>query len=51
MPSKDTNILSVRVPNQVIARIRGRLNKKGLTLNRWLNKAILDALRSHKKLK
>lgn len=50
MPTKDSTVISVRIRNNILARIESRLQrKKGMTLNRWLTWAILQGLRSHKK--
>jgi len=49
MPTKNTTILAARVPDDTVAEINQRLIKRGMSLNRWLNWAILNALRSHKK--
>ena len=47
MPSKYTTIIAVRVKNDIKDQIERRL--KDMTMNKWLNLAIADRLRSHKK--
>ena len=49
MPTKNTTIVSARVPDVKLAEINQRITKRKMTLNQWLNWAILNGLRSHKK--
>jgi predicted HicB family RNase H-like nuclease len=49
MPTKNSDILCARVDNGIIELARIRAEKRGLTLNAWLNRAIRNALRSHQK--
>lgn len=49
MPSKNTTIVSARIPDKVLTQIKERISRKGKTLNEWLNWAIKQGLRPHKK--
>jgi len=49
MPSKDSTAIGVRIDNEVIAKIRQRANRHGWSFNRWMNWAVFNGLRSHKK--
>ena len=49
MATKDTTVVSARVPDKTLEEINQRVAKKGTTLNKWINKAIKEALRKHRK--
>jgi len=49
MPSKDTTVISARIPDKTLALIKERISKKDKTLNAWINWAIKEGLRSHTK--
>jgi len=49
MPSKNTTIVSARIPDKTLDKIKERISKKGKTLNAWINWAIKQGLRPHKK--
>lgn len=49
MPTKNTNIIAARVKDDVIEQLRGRAARRGITVNAWLNWAIADALRPHRR--
>ena len=49
MPSKNTTIVSARIPDKILAQIKERMARNGKTLNSWVNWAIKQGLRSHKK--
>ena len=47
MPTKNTSVLAVRVPDAKIKEIEKRC--KGRSINSWLNWAIDNGLRSHRR--
>ena len=49
MPSKNTTVITARVPNHVIEAMREKCDKKGWTPNRFINWALTLGIRSHKK--
>lgn len=49
MPTKNTTIVSARIADGTLAQIKARIARKGKTLNGWLNWAIKQGLRPHKK--
>ncbi len=60
MPSKNTSIVTIRMPDAVLNEIKYRIakqqicggsrsNENGLTLNQWMNKAAKESIRSHRK--
>ncbi|KKL69475.1 hypothetical protein LCGC14_2114570 [marine sediment metagenome] len=49
MPTKDSRVIGVRIKESLIEQIKRRANRKGWTVNRWMNWAIQEGLRSHKK--
>ena len=49
MPSKNTTIVSARIPDKILSQVKDRLSRNGKTLNEWLNWAIKQGLRSHRK--
>lgn len=48
MPSKNTTIVAARIPDKTLAQIKERISGKK-TLNQWINWAISQGLRPHKK--
>ena len=49
MPTKDSRVIGVRIKDETIAKIIERASRKGWTFNRWMNWAIIQGLRSHKR--
>ena len=49
MPTKDSKVRGVRIPNNIICEIEQRASHRGWTFNRWMNWAIIQGLRSHKR--
>ncbi len=49
MPSKNTTIVAARIPDKTLAQIKERISGNGKTLNQWINWAIRQGLRTHKK--
>lgn len=49
MPTKDTGTVIARVKNETIRIIKQRARKRDITVNAWLNWAIEQALRNHRK--
>jgi len=49
MPSKTTTTVSARIPDKALVQIKERIARRNKTLNAWINWAILNGLRSHKK--
>ena len=49
MPTKDSNILSVRLRNPIIREILERARRRKLTKNGWLEWAVKQGLRKHTK--
>ncbi len=49
MPTKDSRVIGVRLTNPLIERIMARATRKGWTFNRWMNWAVLQGLRSHRR--
>ena len=47
-PLKDSKVISVRVKNEVVDEINIRIERKGITINKWLAWAVNLGLRSHK---
>ena len=49
MPTKDSNILSVRLRNSVIREVQARAGRRGWTKHKWLEWAVTQGLRKHTK--
>ncbi|KKN70447.1 hypothetical protein LCGC14_0431420 [marine sediment metagenome] len=49
MPSKNTTIVAARIPDDTLKEINFRISRRGITLNKWLNWAIKNGLRKHRK--
>ena len=49
MPTKNSTARGIRLPDENYALIMDRANRRGWTFNRWINWAIVNGLRSHKK--
>jgi len=49
MPTRNSQIISARISDETLTKIKERISRNGKTLNAWLNWAIQEALRSHKK--
>ena len=45
----DTRAIGIRVPDSQIEKVNRRALKKGVSFNKWVNWAITQGLRSHKK--
>ena len=48
MPTKGTSVITTRVKDELIVEIKRNASKRGITLNGWLNLAILQGLRKDK---
>ena len=48
-PTKDSTAIGVRIKNGTLAQIMQRANHRNWTFNRWMNWAILQGLRPHRK--
>jgi len=49
MTAKPSRAIGVRIKNEDIAAIEQRANRKGWSFNKWVNRAIVQGLRSHKR--
>jgi len=49
MPTKNTKIISARVSDDKVELITQKANKRRITINAWINWAIKNGLRSHKR--
>ena len=49
MPTKYSTVIAVRVKNDTLRKIQDRLRRRNITLNAWLNLAILQGLRKHRR--
>ena len=48
-PTKDTEILTARVKKPLVEILNQRAKRRGITINGWLNWAIRQGIRSHKR--
>lgn len=49
MTVKDTRAIGIRLPLDVIERIQERAAKRGISFNQWINWAINNGLRPHRR--
>ena len=49
MPNKGSRAIGVRIPNGTIERIMERAASRGWTFNRWMNWAVAQGLRPHRR--
>ena len=49
MPNNNSKAVGVRVKTEVIDRVMQRANRKGWTFNKWVNYALDQSLRPHRK--
>jgi len=47
MPTKNTTVKTVRIPDDIADWINQRAKRRGWSINKWLNWAIRLGLRSH----
>ena len=48
-PTKNTQLKTVRIPDDIADWIKQRAKRRGWSVNKWLNWAVRQALRSHSK--
>lgn len=49
MPTKGTSTITARVKDETIAEVTQRAAKRGISINAWVNWAINQGLRKHRK--
>ncbi len=49
MPTKGTSIISTRVKDEIVLEIKRKADRRGMSLNSWVNWAIVNGLRKHSK--